>query len=113
MFVEWLEEELAARGWKPADLARASGLSTGTLSMIWTGSRRPGVDVATAIAAGLDLPAETVFRRAGLLPPLTTPERDPVIQELLDVARNMSPEDRKELADYAVYRYRRRKNGTG
>jgi transcriptional regulator with XRE-family HTH domain len=110
-FVEWLEGELAARNWRPADLARAANISTGALSSVLTGSRNVGVDMANAIALGLGLPPDLVFRRAGLLPPQPGPERDPTLQELIEIMRNLSPDERREVVDYALFRYRRRPNG--
>jgi transcriptional regulator with XRE-family HTH domain len=110
-FVEWLEGELAARNWRPADLARVAGISTGALSSVLTGSRNVGSDMANAIAVGLGLPPDTVFRRAGLLPPQPGPERDPTLQELLEIMRNLSPDERREVTDYALFRYRRHNGG--
>jgi len=106
-FADWLEEELAARGWKPADLARASKLSNATVSRILNGERNAGPDVALAIAKGLNLSADFVFRRAGLLPPQPGSERDPSFQEIVEIMRNMTEAERREIVDYALFRYRR------
>lgn len=110
-FSEWLEQQLSLRNWRPADLARAAGLSNATITRILNGDRRAGPDMANAIALGLGLPPDLVFRRAGLLPPQPGPERDPTLQELLEIMRNLSPDERREVVDYALFRYRRRPNG--
>ena len=110
-FVEWLETELAARNWRPADLARVANISTGALSSVLTGTRNVGTDMAKAIAVGLDVPADLVFRRAGLLPPQPGPERDPTFQELAEILRNMTEEERREVRDYALWRFRRNNGG--
>lgn len=107
-FVEWLEGELARKSWKPADLARAANISTGGLSHVLNGERRLGPDMALAIARALGVPPEVVFRKSGLLPELPGPERDPTFQELLEVVKNMSVEERQEILDYALWRFRRR-----
>lgn len=107
-FADWLEEELAARGWKPADLARASKLSSATVSRILNGDRNAGSDVALAIAKGLNLSADFVFRQAGLLPPQPGPDRDPSFQEIAEIMRNMTEDERREVVDYALYQFRRR-----
>lgn len=112
-FADWLEEELSARAWKPADLARASRLSNATISRILNGDRNAGSDVALAIAKGLNLSADLVFRRAGLLPPQPGPERDPSFQEIAEIMRGMSPDERREVVDYALWRFRRRGKGDG
>lgn len=106
-FAEWLEGEIQKRGWRAADLAREARIGRPTLSHILSGIRNAGPDVALAIARALDLPPEQVFRKAGILPELPGPENDPTFRQLLDIARNMTPDERQELLDYALYRYRR------
>lgn len=108
-FVKWLEEEMAARKWRPADLARAGGLYTSTLSKILNEDRQPGPDVCLSIAKAFDIPPDIVFRQAGLLPKLPGPEQDPTFQDILDVVKNMTPKERAELLDYALFRFRKRK----
>lgn len=107
-FVGWLDEELARRNWRPADLARAAGISTGALSQIYTGHRNPGPDIANAIAKGLGIPADMVFRKAGLLPEIPGPERDPSFQEIAEIMRNMTEDERREVVEYALFRFRRK-----
>ena len=80
-FTEWLENELITRGWTRAELARRANVSQSTLSLIWTGERTPGPDFCRAIARALNIPPETVFRKAGLLP--ASPDPDPEIEEAL------------------------------
>jgi transcriptional regulator with XRE-family HTH domain len=67
-FSEWLTNELAQRGWRPADLARHPGISQGQVSNVLNSRRNPGPDTCTAIANALNYPPEYIFRRAGLLP---------------------------------------------
>jgi len=112
-FVRWLDQELAARSWRPADLARAANISTGALSQVYAGTRKPGPDMANGIARALGIPADLVFRRAGLLPPQPGPERDATFQELLEIMRNLSPENRRDVTDYALFRFRRQSKGEG
>ena len=110
-FSTWLETEIAARNWRPADLARIAKVPQATIGNILNGNREVGVKVALAIADALDLPPDLVFRQAGLLPPQSGPERDPTFQELLEVMRNLSPEDRRDVTDYALFRFRRSISG--
>lgn len=109
-FVEYLDEELARRNWRPADLARAAGISTGSLSQIYSGTRNPGPDIANAIAVGLGVPPDVVFRKAGLLPEQPGPERDPAFQEVWEIMRNMTADERREVVDYALWQFRRRRS---
>lgn len=110
-FAVWLEGEMNTRNWRPADLARAAGVPQATIANILNGNREVGGKVALALAEALALPADLVFRRAGLLPPQSGPERDPTYQELLEIMRNLSPENRRDVADYALFRFRRQSNG--
>ena len=68
-FAEWIENQIDSRGWKPADLARASGIRDSSLSKILNETRQAGPDVCRGIARALNLPEEYVFRKAGLLSP--------------------------------------------
>jgi len=73
-FSEWLMEQIAIRNISQSDLARASGLSRATISDFINRKRsNPDQTSLNAIAQGLGVPPDTVYRAAGLLPPL--PER--------------------------------------
>lgn len=106
-FTRWLEEELNARNWRPADLARAADLPQPTVGNILNGNREIGAKVAVAVAQALDIPADLVFRKAGLLPDAPGPERDPSFQEIIEIMRNMTEDERREIVAYALFRYRR------
>lgn len=108
-FVSWVEEEMEGRGWRPADLARAAGITGSALSKILNEYRAPGLDACVGIAGAFDLPPEFVLRKAGLIPELPGPDRDPTFQEIVDVMRNMTPEEREEVLGYALWRFRREK----
>jgi transcriptional regulator with XRE-family HTH domain len=111
-FVNYLDEELARRNWRPADLARAAGISTGSLSQIYSGARNPGPDIASAIAKAFGIPPDVVFRKAGLLPAQPGPERDPSFQEIVDIMRNMTADERAEIVAYAQWQFQRRRSDT-
>jgi transcriptional regulator with XRE-family HTH domain len=104
-FVEWLLVELNKREWQPATLARKANLNTGTLSHILNETRKPGPEVCRAIAVALEEPPETVFRIAGLLPPLPGPEDDLILRELSEVVKRLTPPNRAEVLTYALYRF--------
>lgn len=104
-FVTWLNDEMNRRGWTNSELHRRSGMANSTISMILGGQKNPGWDFCAAIAKALDRPAEQVFRLAGLLPPLPAGE-DAAFQELIELARNMSPEDRKAVLEFARFKFR-------
>lgn len=106
-FSSWLELELTARNWKPADLAARANVAQATISNILNNNREVGHRTALAIAKALNVPPDYVYRQAGILPDTAGPERDPSFQEILDIMRNLPPEERREILDYALYRYRR------
>ena len=94
-------EKMEERDWRQADLARRAGLSGGALSNILNDNRNPGPEVLTAIAKAFDEPPELVFRIAGILPPLPGPDDDLTLKELYDLARRLSPTERRRLARVA------------
>ena len=55
-FSHWLESELDARSWRPADLARAAGLPQATVGNILNGNRELGLKTAVALALALTCP---------------------------------------------------------
>jgi transcriptional regulator with XRE-family HTH domain len=103
-FGKWLEQEMEKREWNASILARKSGIDAGNLSRVITGVRNAGPDMCQAIAKGLGYPVDTVYRQAGLLPQAANGEE---MAQLEEIARNLSPEERRELLEYALWRYRR------
>ena len=110
-FSAWLEEQLSLRGWRPVDLANAAGLPNPTITRVLNGERRAGPEVATSIAAALNLSPEFVFRRAGLLPNSPATEPDLITQELVELLKHMKPAERREIVAYALFRFRRTSSG--
>ena len=106
-FSVWVCAEIDKRGWKASDLARAANVSKGTISDILNERRRPGLDVCVAIAKALKYPPEDVLRIAGLLPP-DRDLGDLSIRQLVEVARELTEEERAELLEIALLKLRRR-----
>jgi transcriptional regulator with XRE-family HTH domain len=94
-FAEWLQFELDARGWAQIELTRRGGISSGAISKIMSGERKPGPDVCNAIAKALKIRPEIVFRSAGLLPHL--PDDDPLTAEA-EYLLSQLPEDKRQQA---------------
>jgi transcriptional regulator with XRE-family HTH domain len=78
-FSQWLQEQMNERGLSQSDLARLAGVTRSSINGILVGTRGPGPDLCNAIARGLKLPPEVVFRAAGLLPP--KPNAEPTVEE--------------------------------
>ncbi len=68
-FLVWLQGAIREREWSISELARRSGVSQSHLSNIISGNRKASAATLTALARALDVPAELVFAKAGLLPP--------------------------------------------
>jgi transcriptional regulator with XRE-family HTH domain len=105
-FPTWLQNEMTKRGWNQSDLARHSGITTGQISRILSGTRNPVPETLTAIARALRMPPVSVFRAAGLLPPDT--ELDELDRELLHLFDQLSPDDQIEIIELARLKIARR-----
>lgn len=99
----WLQAELDRRDWTTVFLSKKIGVSQPHISRIIDGTRKPGPSTLAALAKGLDLPPETIFQKAGLLPP-TKENLDNLEKEweyLFDQAGN--DEERRELLERARF----------
>lgn len=106
-FGDWVLQELNSRGWDQAELARRSGISDAHISRVVTGGRKPGADAVQRIARALRLPAEEVFRRAGLLPPRGATADDLArYDDMLSTIASLTPENQRLVFDL-VERIRR------
>lgn len=94
-FFQWLEDQLRIRGWKPADLSRASGISNATISRILNSTRQAGPDACRKIARALNISQEEVFRQRGFLDPLPSGVQGtyiaPIEQELVRLFHSLDP----------------------
>lgn len=102
-FGVWLANMMEARDLSQAEMARLSGLSRQAISDYVNLKRsNPDTNALSAIARGLKLSVETVYRAAGLLP---AAEDDNVRrEELLYLFRQLTPVDQDALLDFARYK---------
>lgn len=108
LFSEWLVDELRKRGMTQADLARASGISRGGISNLINQVRNPDAETCLSISRALNLPPETVFRAAGLLPPV---DKDTEYQEqFFHYLSQLSPQERQEILELLRFKAERQKN---
>ena len=82
------------------DLARSAGVSNPYLSQIERGIRRPSADILHQIARALEISAETLYVRAGILDG-TLPETSSV-PEAINNDERLSAEQKQSLL--SVYR---------
>jgi transcriptional regulator with XRE-family HTH domain len=106
-FKDWLLDNLQKTGWSQADLARASGLTRATISYyLGPKSKKPDQDALRKIARAFKMNPATVYRAAGILPPV--PEIDAVREEILEVTGRLNIEDQREVLEFAHWRQSRR-----
>lgn len=67
---DFVNSKLADTGWTYNELARRADLSSGGISNVMTGLRRPGFDFCVGVARAFGEPPERVLRLTGLLPSL-------------------------------------------
>jgi transcriptional regulator with XRE-family HTH domain len=93
------------RGLNAKELAELAGISRSNISMILNGKAPPGFEFCKAIARAFDMPVIQVLKLAGLLEEEeeeeVKEEDDPIINEILEEARTLEPENRKQLLIFA------------
>lgn len=95
-FAEWLQREMDKHGWSQSDCARACDLNRAVINKLLNGKCKPQPATLMAIARGLKIPVETVYRAAGLLPP--TPDGDELTQELIFIFHSFQSPQSKATA---------------
>ena len=70
-FARWLKAELRARNMTQADLCQLIGKNPSIINKLLRSGGSPRPSTVNAIADGLLLPREELYRVAGLLPPLS------------------------------------------
>ena len=68
-FGDWINEQVAIRGWSFRELGRRAGKSHATISNVVAGKTKPTFDLCDGIAQAFGEKPVDVFRLAGLLPP--------------------------------------------
>src|SRR5919197_1715731 len=103
--VAWLKDEMQRRRWKPADLARESGITNAQVSRILNREQDAGRQACRAIAAAFEVPAYEVFVHAGLLPPQLA--RTAMIERIVKMLQELPEEDQEELFELAKWKAQR------
>lgn len=94
-FVDWLLREMEKRRWSQSEFARTAGVSRGAIGNVLRREREPGKQMLVAIAHAFDLPAESVMRKAGVLPPESDDED--MLEEWHYYLSRLDEKDRAEL----------------
>jgi transcriptional regulator with XRE-family HTH domain len=99
-FLDWLNDQMKAKGWKAADLSHASKLDSAVISNILNGKRRPGIKTSTAIAYALRISPEIVLQAAGLLHHRVPSRDDAIISEINEIYERLTPPNQVEALEY-------------
>jgi transcriptional regulator with XRE-family HTH domain len=86
-FIDWLQKEIAEQRLTATELAHRADLYPSTVTRLLNFERDATPDTLAAIARALKIPAEEIFRRAGLLPDLPAPEDDATLRELMEMVQ--------------------------
>ena len=97
-FTDWLLEEMNAREWSQADLARRSKLSRTAVSNVLSENRKAGAEFCLSVAVAFGIPPEIAFRRAGLLPPVSPEEVN--TQVMVFLFRQLGPVDQQQAINF-------------
>ena len=95
-FSNWLFTQMQDRSWSQSDLARASGLTRQAIGRyLAEKTKTPDEFALQKIAHAFELPTETVYRAAGILP--TKPETNEEIEQILHEVEKLNDHDRREV----------------
>jgi transcriptional regulator with XRE-family HTH domain len=94
-FVSWLTGQMDQHSWTNSELARRAEVVPSTVSMILSRQKQAGLDFCIGVSRALHLPAETVLRKAGLLP--ARPEDSEITSELVYVFNQLGHEEQVRL----------------
>ena len=92
----WLQEQLAARRWSQAELARRANLSPALVSMVLNGKSAVTLTFSLAVAEALHFPLEEVLHQAGVL---AREPANPRLAEVLTRYRRATPEVQSYLLE--------------
>lgn len=105
---EFINNEIDEKGWTVTELARRAELAQPTVGDVLNGKTNPGLRFYIGMARALQVSVDHLLRLAGDLPAnVVSPEDELTLAELLDVAKRLSPDERADLLEYALWRLRR------
>jgi len=102
--VEWLRRELDKRGWSQNELARRAGLTSGSVSQVMTGLRRPGVEFCQGVARAFKISETVVFVEAGVMSPARNAS-EVTLQELYDLLKDLPVSEQRAILAEARERW--------
>lgn len=106
MLLDWIIDNMQARGWNQTDLARMSGLNTGAVSNLLNRKRRPGIKSCTAIAHAFRVHPSVVLKMAGLMDSSAFNPDDDVIAEINAIYSKLDHQNKIDALEYIRLRLR-------
>ena len=94
-FTDWMNDELMRRGWRQADLMRATGISRSGISLLMNGQIRPAPQTVLQLSRVFRVPPDFIMRKVGYLPPKME-GGDPELEEI-NFKYAMLPKAQKKL----------------
>lgn len=88
-------------------LAERAGISNPYLSQIERGIRNPSAEILSRLSRALEISANTLYTRAGLIDDL---DETPTILEAIDADKQLGPTEKRLLLD--MYQALTRQNGS-
>ena len=114
-FSDWLNDELMRRGWRQADLVRATGISRSGVSLLMNGQIRPAPQTVLQLSRVLKVPPDFIMRKVGYLPPRAE-GGDPTLEEV-NFKYAMLPDAQKQLVldylDFLLMRFKKDEKSDG
>ena len=98
VFGEWLKRELEERKLSQYALAKMIGVTPTHINHIINHRRKPSAEMLKAISRGLKLPVEEVYRRAGILSPVS--ENTKQKEELIYLFDQFPDNEKSDLITY-------------
>jgi transcriptional regulator with XRE-family HTH domain len=98
---EYIREQRAAAQLSLRQLSKAAGVSNPYLSQVERGLRKPSAEILAQIAKALEISAESLYIRAGILEPRLG---DPSVTQALAGDQTLTDRQRKSLLEiYAAF----------
>jgi transcriptional regulator with XRE-family HTH domain len=97
---EWIDKQLNTRGWSIRELGRQTGIPPGDLSEMLNSKRQPSFRFFIEVSKIFGVSVDFLLQLGGMLPHR---EGELTFTELYELGKRFSPQERKELLDYADY----------
>jgi len=110
-FIEWLEVELQRRGWSYNELGRRAKMTGANVSRVMGERQSITYPFVAAVAHALKERPERLFRLAGLLPQTRGGDDEITLRDLIEIARELSVEERRLVTKYAQWRLHEERTG--